>query len=468
LEGLEITELPLSQVRLENNKLRIDSGYFAKPMLKSEVIVRNYRSGFDELGVIFKRFVKGVFDINAQAYVDVGVPFLRILNLRNGVIDDANLALIPEAIHQDEIKTEMKKGDIVLSKTAYPAASLVTLDRCNTSQDTIATSMSDYGKETYLPEALVAYLNCSVGNNLLWRQFQGNVQLHLSLDDGRKVPVPKLSLDLQKAIAQVFEQANLLSDAAVERADMAGSILIKAIGLDGWTPKEPLTYTQLSSDAFSAGRLDSEYFAPRVLELINILKKDGLTIGSVAPARHQRFIPSQTGCFNYIEIGGVHADGTAAAELVASALAPSRASQLVKEGDVITSTVRPIRRLSALISNEQDGYVCSSGFVVLEPKNILTEVLLTYLRLPMICQLLDLHSSASLYPAISERDLLTIPIPRFDANTQMNVQKNVRAAQEGRKFAKGLLKAAERAVEIAIESSDADALAFLEIARRAN
>jgi len=33
LGGLEATEMMLSEVRSENEKLRIDSGYFAKPML---------------------------------------------------------------------------------------------------------------------------------------------------------------------------------------------------------------------------------------------------------------------------------------------------------------------------------------------------------------------------------------------------------------------------------------------------
>jgi len=50
---------------------------------------------------------------------------------------------------------------------------------------------------------------------------------------------------------------------------------------------------------------------------------------------------------------------------------------------------------------------------VLEPKTIAPEVLLTYLRLPIICELMDLHTSASLYPAISERDLLKLPIPKI-------------------------------------------------------
>ena len=459
-----MTELPLSIVRTDNDKLRIDSGYFAKPMLEAERRIRAYPSGFDELGMLFSRFVKGVFDINAESYTDLGVPFLRILNLRGCVIDDSNLALIPENIHQAESKTELRKREIVLSKTAYPAASLVTLERCNTSQDTIATTLSTYGWSMYFPEAIVAYLNSSFGEQLLWRQFQGNVQLHLSLDDGRKVPIPRLGKVFQKKLAQTFEKASTLRQQAIADTDQAEQTLLHALGLENWQPPESLTYSRSSRDAFAAGRLDAEYFSPRVAELLNLLNRDGLTIGDIAPARHKRFTASSSGNFDYIEISGVRQDGTAISETVSHAEAPSRATWLVKDGDVITSTVRPIRRLSALIAPEQDGFVCSSGFVVLQPKFIPPEVLLTYLRFYPFCELMDLCTSASLYPAISEQDLLNLPVPRIEQDIQQAIVSAVQSAQASRRRATELLDAAKRAVEIAIESSEAAALEFLNAA----
>ena len=461
LEGLEVTELRLSVVRADNDKLRIDSGYFAKPMLEAERRIRAYSGGFDELGVLFDRFVKGIFDINAESYADSGIPFLRILNLRGCVIDDGNLALIPEDIHQAEKKTELRKRDIVLSKTAYPAASLVTFERCNTSQDTIATTLSTYGRSMYFPEAIVVYLNSSFGERLLWRQFQGNVQLHLSLDDGRKVPVPRMGKALQEKLTQLFEKANATRQRAIVDVDRSEQTLFRAIGLENWQPPEPLTYTRSSRDAFAAGRLDAEYFSPRVTELLSRLNKDGLTIGDVAPARHKRFMASRAGNFDYIEISGVRQDGTAVSETVPHTEAPSRATWFVKAGDVITSTVRPIRRLSALIAPEQNGFICSSGFVVLQPKTIPAEVLLTYLRLPLFCELMDLHTSASLYPAISEQDLLNLPIPRIEQDAQQAIVSAVQSAQASRRRAAELLDTAKRAVEIAIESDEATALEFL-------
>lgn len=134
---------------------------------------------------------------------------------------------------------------------------------------------------------------------------------------------------------------------------------------------------------------------------------------------------------------------------------------MVRTGDIITSTVRPIRRLSAIIAPEQDEHVCSSGFVVLNPQSIAPEVLLTYLRLPIICELMDLHTSASLYPAISERDLLKLPIPRIAEETAQPIITQVRQAHAARRRALDLLAAARRAVEMAIEIDEASAMEFL-------
>ena len=88
-------------------------------------------------------------------------------------------------------------------------------------------------------------------------------------------------------------------------------------------------------------------------------------------------------------------------------------------------------------------------------------MLLTYLRLPVVCELMDLHTSATMYPAISEADLLALPIPEIPLAVQQRVQSAVRQSYEARRQANRFLEAAKRAVEIAIEDSEARALEYL-------
>ena len=99
---------------------------------------------------------------------------------------------------------------------------------------------------------------------------------------------------------------------------------------------------------------------------------------------------------------------------------------------------------------------------MLEPKAIAPEVLLTYLRLPIVCELMDLHTSASLYPAISERDILKLPIPKIPDKAAQEIITQIRQAHQSRQEAQALLAKAKRAVEVAIEEGEAKALIFLQ------
>lgn len=65
------------------------------------------------------------------------------------------------------------------------------------------------------------------------------------------------------------------------------------------------------------------------------------------------------------------------------------------------------------------------------------------------------------YPAISETDLLALSIPKIPAATQQAIEKSALEARQARQRATQLLDAAKRAVEIAIEDSEAAALAHL-------
>jgi restriction endonuclease S subunit len=230
----------------------------------------------------------------------------------------------------------------------------------------------------------------------------------------------------------------------------AEDLLSSALGLDGLDLAARLFYERPYADLEAAARFDAEYFSPRTQNLLAALSRDGLTLGDIAKLAKRRFRPKPGVEFQYIEIADVTGNGTAEASPVAGEEAPSRATQVVKPGDVITTTVRPIRRLSAIITDDQNGQVCSSGFAVLTPRDIAPELLLVYLRLPLICELLDLHTTASMYPAISTADLMTIPIALPDAETQAAIAGKVRESFAARRAARRLLDEAKRMVEDAI------------------
>ncbi|WP_420582792.1 restriction endonuclease subunit S [Reichenbachiella sp.] len=119
--------------------------------------------------------------------------------------------------------------------------------------------------------------------------------------------------------------------------------------------------------------------------------------------------------FDYIEIGGVDPlFGIKESTKTLTKKAPSRASQTVKENDLIIGTTRPYLKRFAIVGNQHDGQVCSSGFSVIEPKsNYNLSFLKIYLMSDYGIEQLKNQMSGALYPAITISKLkdILIPIP---------------------------------------------------------
>lgn len=405
-------------------------------------------------------------DLLAEDYDEQGVPLLRMQNITetgSSNLEDVQLISQESAARMD--KYHVFPGELVVTKIGFLGHSTVLPNDYPVYVfRREMTKMIPKKPSEFLPEALAAYFNGKFGRDQFYRYASGTTRDRILLISQREVLVPPLSKRLQLLVKGYIDSSKAAQKAANDHINYAEQSLLQALGLNSWQPPVPLTYARRASETLSAARIDAEYFAPRVEQLLSKLSADGLTIHEVAPARHESFDAAKhlADTFDYIEISGLRSDGTATSESTPTDEAPSRASQLVRQGDIITSTVRPIRRLSAIIAPEQDGHVCSSGFVVLDPTAIAPEVMLTYLRLPIICELMDLHTSASLYPAISERDLLKLPIPRIADKTAQPIITQVRQAHAARQQAQALLAKAKRAVEVAIEEGEKAALILLD------
>ncbi len=111
----------------------------------------------------------------------------------------------------------------------------------------------------------------------------------------------------------------------------------------------------------------------------------------------------------YVDIGGVDSLGRIVErELLTFAAAPSRARRLVRDGDVIVSTVRTYLRAIAPISDPEPGMVVSTGFAVVRPKDGLTTGYAAYaLRAPCFVERVVANSKGVSFPAINESEMAT-------------------------------------------------------------
>ena len=125
----------------------------------------------------------------------------------------------------------------------------------------------------------------------------------------------------------------------------------------------------------------------------------------------------------YVDIGSVGASsGINRTELVAFGKAPSRARRVVRDGDVIISTVRTYLKAIAPINKPPKNMVVSTGFAVIRPSNNLHRGYAAYcLRASGFINEVISNSVGVSYPAINASDLVRIKIPNFSIVEQTQI-----------------------------------------------
>jgi hypothetical protein len=144
--------------------------------------------------------------------------------------------------------------------------------------------------------------------------------------------------------------------------------------------------------------------------------------------------------------------------------------KVLRDGDVAVSRLRAyLKEIAVVRTCDGTPSVGSSEFIVLRPKGevISPEALMVFLRSAPVQTILKWCQDGSQHPRFSEGDLLSIPVPDAVAAVSAELTTIVQQGFAARGRARQLLNAAKRAVEIAIEDSEAAAMAYLAQAEEA-
>jgi len=126
--------------------------------------------------------------------------------------------------------------------------------------------------------------------------------------------------------------------------------------------------------------------------------------------------------FKYVEIGAVDAlTGITKASTISERRAPSRATQIIKAGDLIIGTTRPYLKKFAIVDSEYNNNICSSGFQIINSKENNLEFLFEYLRSDAGILQFKFYMTGALYPAITSKDLkkIKIPLPPLEVQNEI-------------------------------------------------
>jgi len=201
-------------------------------------------------------------------------------------------------------------------------------------------------------------------------------------------------------------------------------------------------------------RLDVEHYHPEDRELLYRLKtSNAKPLGEIADILNETddFRLASNGDIRYIAISDVDARTmqVVSQQIIKPHDAPSRATYRVRKGDIVTAisgaSTGTQRQATALITEDEDGAICSNGFAVLRNiHGVESLFLLAYMRTEYYLRQVRRFMTGHAIPVISIEDLAKVLVPIPHIEVQKKITDEIAMILTMRKEA---LKKGERVVQ---------------------
>lgn len=462
MEGLEVSVINLEVVRRDNRVFRYDTQYYSKAALAVESRIK--KGKWDEL----VNLTDGVESFGAYAltnefsYQESGVPFLRCVNIRGGFTDFGDVLYIDDAANKLLAKSEVKPEMVLLTMSGSVGNAAVALSTwtypVNSNQDIAKISP----KSGVNPYYIAAFLSSKYGAIQMERLPVGSVQQHIFLWMIEKLAISRFSSKLEHKIGEIMLQAYQCEADSVTIGAQAEQTLLQALGLEGWEPPEPLTYTRRASEVLPEKHLDSEYYRPRFDAIRSKLaqKHKTMSLGRMGEVLKGWSVPyDEDGTIPIIRSGDLSDISNDDRFLRA---AETEDVFELERGDVLISSIGFGSIGKVQMFDKAGKYGTVSEVTVVRQKTVKPQYLASFLRSwagqTQIEQFITgATGQLHLYP----RDVAKIEVPLVDVYIQNELEELATKSATSRQQAQSLLESAKRAVEVAIEEGEAAALAWL-------
>ena len=450
LEGLEISEVWLSDIDLGD---RIDADYFTKENIQIENELK--KQGAVELRG-FASFVASAFYPAATQLYEIGdTPFIRCVDCINYPLitkkQDNSFEKIPMAfVEENKGISLLNKNDIVITKVGSPCFASIVYEH-----DVVALSRTVMGLKDIHdinPFYLLAFLRSKYGFTQLLRARELTIQYQLTLERVKRIlvylPDDVFQISIESIIKKSIEK-QMLSQTVYSNAE---NLLLSELGLKGWLPNNnPVNIKQLKESFLASGRLDAEYYQQKYENYSKFIKqyKGGSdTLASICSVNDKNYNPLDDSEYKYIELSNIGNSGeiTGCTTSIGAEL-PSRARRLVHTNDVIVSSIEGSLQSVALVTEEYDKAICSTGFYVVNSKTINPETLLVLFKSEPMQNLLKQGCSGTILTAIGRTEFQNLVMPKIRKEVQTEIAEYVQRSMSLRGEAKQLLENAKLKVE---------------------
>lgn len=453
MDGLECCEVTYKRTLSETSYFRLEAEY--------------YNAGT----IAFSKLLKG---IDITLYTQYGTskfcdeeysdyPVLRLNELDNGFISEPQKFCHILTLSEFE-NLRLRKGEVLIIRT-NGNPNLV--GRAAVIEEDTNIAFASYLFRVILngrvnAESLVSFLNGKYGRIEIDKHSMKGNQTNFSPAKFLDITIPDFSPRLQEQIRICVNNAYEFRKQSKTIYSEAEHALIMALFPSSISHVINYAEKSFSTSFGVTGRLDAEYYQPKYDELYTSLHTSD-TVHSLCVLHDCNFIPNRKQKYTYIELADVGQMGEiSGADPVYGAELPTRARRRVEAGQVIISSIEGSLQSCALITDEFNGALCSTGFYILTSENLNPETLLVLFKSEPIQALMKQRCSGTILTAISKDELLSMPLPKIDNKVQEVIAEKIQGSFFLRHQSKQLLENAKHAVEMAIEQGEDKAMRWLQ------
>lgn len=454
MKGLEVSIIASSDLPKDNPKLRLDAQFQNRAALAA--IKRIASMQHLQLSGITPRPLKGK---NISYSEEGNFPVIRSGDISNN--------FQPELLLRSSDRSDaffVKKNDILISSIGQGSIGKIQLFRSEGDFATVS-EVTVVRVKGFSAACVAAFLASRYGQAQIERYITGATgQLHLYPNDVERILLPDFSQSFQSRISRIYDRQAAEHAASQSSQGQAEGELLDHLGLRGWTPPQPLSFTASAKSALSAERIDAQFFRPLFAEVEARLLATGSAceLGSIlttnARGRQPQYADEGLPVVNskHVRTNRVILSGNRTATEAGSPV-------VIETGDVLVNGTGEgtIGRAAPYLHGQRslpDNHVTILRTDIVDPV-----YLAVFLNSPLGQWQIERHIKGSsgqveLYPS----DIARIMIWDAPNEVQLSVRAAILSAFDEERRANDLLETAKRAVEIAIEDGESAAMTYLD------
>ena len=267
LKGLEIQIVNLSTT-YQNKDFRIDSDFYTKaPKINPNI-------KYITIGSILKSSQYGIsIEMNSE---NNGFPIYRMNEIHN-MFCDFDVDKCADISRSEFKKFELNDRDVLFNRTnSFEWVGRTGIYRKQENKNFVFASylvrfVPD--EQIILPEYLTTFLNSKFGIWDVKRRARHSInQTNVNPEEVKAILIPALSLPFQYKLKEFFDTAYINFKNSEDLYNQANSLLEKFIGLkNNEIDKNPVNEKSFKSSFLISGRLDAEYYQKKYEKIVSLI-----------------------------------------------------------------------------------------------------------------------------------------------------------------------------------------------------